>query len=142
MDPPDMPLKICSESHSVNMWILCLARNRARLAESEIDVPRQNGCRRCLRYACHERCSTLPPRRHLFVCLACPSVEVSKLAELNDSAGGYDWAWQNEAKALREKAEAADGLDLEGEDRDAKAALKLSMDNILMVRAHLTRRYY
>lgn len=61
-------------------------------------------------------------------------MELSKLAELNDSAGGYDWAWQKEAKALREKAQAAEGLSgVAEEDRDAKAALKLSMDNILMV---------
>lgn len=60
-------------------------------------------------------------------------VELSTLAELNDSAGGYDWAWQKEAKALREKAQAAEGVGVAEEDRDAKAALKLSMDNILMV---------
>lgn len=60
-------------------------------------------------------------------------MELSKLAELNDSAGGYDWAWQKEAKALQEKAQAAEGVGVAEEDRDAKAALKLSMDNILMV---------
>lgn len=60
-------------------------------------------------------------------------VELSKLAELNDSAGGYDWAWQKEAKALKEKVEAAGAAGASAEDGDAKAALKLSMDNILMV---------
>ncbi|CAM9139609.1 unnamed protein product [Scytosiphon promiscuus] len=59
-------------------------------------------------------------------------VEVSKLADLKDSAGGYDWTWQKETKALQEKAEALEGVGLAQEDRDAKAALKLSMDNILM----------
>lgn len=60
-------------------------------------------------------------------------MELSKLAELNDSAGGYDWAWQKEAKALKEKVEAAGAAGAKAEDGDAKAALKLSMDNILMV---------
>lgn len=60
-------------------------------------------------------------------------VELSKLAELNDSAGGYDWAWQKEAKARKEKLEAAGAAGAIAEDGDAKAALKLSMDNILMV---------
>lgn len=58
---------------------------------------------------------------------------MSKLSELDDSAGGYNWAWQTEAKALQEAAEAAGGAvaaDAEG----STAALKLSMDNILMVR--------
>ncbi|CAM9144573.1 unnamed protein product [Laminaria digitata] len=59
-------------------------------------------------------------------------VELSKLAELNDSAGGYDWAWQKEAKARKEKVEAAGAAGASAEDGDAKAALKLSMDNILM----------
>ncbi|CAN0411293.1 unnamed protein product [Ectocarpus sp. 12 AP-2014] len=59
-------------------------------------------------------------------------VELSKLAKLRDSGGGYDWAWQKEAKDLQEKAEAAEGVGMAEEDRDAKAALKLSMDNILM----------
>ncbi|CAM9588195.1 unnamed protein product [Ectocarpus fasciculatus] len=59
-------------------------------------------------------------------------VELSKLAKLRDSGGGYDWAWQKEAKDLQEKAEAAEGVGVAEEDRDAKAALKLSMDNILM----------
>eukprot|EP00904_Undaria_pinnatifida_P002721 jgi/Undpi1/1244/HiC_scaffold_108.g14158.m1 len=59
-------------------------------------------------------------------------VELSKLAELNDSAGGYDWAWQKDAKALKEKLEAAGAAEATAEDGDAKAALKLSMDNILM----------
>lgn len=61
-------------------------------------------------------------------------MELSKLAELNDSGGAYDWAWQKEAKALQEKAEAAGGVGAAEEDGDSKAALKLSMDNILMVR--------
>lgn len=60
-------------------------------------------------------------------------MELSKLAELNDSGGGYDWAWQKEAKALKEKVEAAGAAGASAEDGDAKAALKLSMDNILMV---------
>lgn len=60
-------------------------------------------------------------------------VEVSKLAELNEPAGGYDWAWQKEAKVLQEKTEAAGGVGGVKEDSDSKAALKLSMDNILMV---------
>lgn len=55
------------------------------------------------------------------------------MAELNDSAGGYDWAWQKDAKALKEKVEAAGAAGALAEDDDAKAALKLSMDNILMV---------
>lgn len=55
------------------------------------------------------------------------------MAELNDSAGGYDWAWQKDAKALKEKLEAAGAAEATAEDGDAKAALKLSMDNILMV---------
>lgn len=69
-----------------------------------------------------------------------PTVEVSKLAELKDSAGGYDWTWQKETKALQEKAEALKGVGLAQEDRDAKAALKLSMDNILMVSSYLKPR--
>lgn len=60
-------------------------------------------------------------------------MELSKLAKLRDSGGGYDWTWQKEAKDLQEKAEAAEGVGVAEEDRDAKAALKLSMDNILMV---------
>lgn len=60
-------------------------------------------------------------------------MELSKLATLNDSAGGYDWEWQKEAKALQEKAQAAEGVGVAEEDKVAKAALKLSMDNILMV---------
>ncbi|CAN0293881.1 unnamed protein product [Pylaiella littoralis] len=59
-------------------------------------------------------------------------VELSKLSTLNDSAGGYDWTWQKEAKALQEKAQAAEGVGVAEGDRDARAALKLSMDNILM----------
>lgn len=66
---------------------------------------------------------------------------MSKLAELKDSAGGYDWAWQKETKALQEKAEALEGVGLAQEDRDAKAALKLSMDNILMVSHHPRQDY-
>lgn len=61
-------------------------------------------------------------------------MELSKLAELNDSGGAYDWGWQQEAKALQEKTEAAGGVGAVDEDGDSKAALKLSMDNILMVR--------
>lgn len=62
------------------------------------------------------------------------TVELSKLTELNDSADGYDWAWQKDAKILQEKTQAAEGIVAANEeDRDAKAALKLSMDNILMV---------
>lgn len=61
-------------------------------------------------------------------------MELSKLAELNDSAGGYDWAWQKETKALQEKAEAAGGVADMEEDNQTKAALTLSVDNILMVR--------
>lgn len=60
-------------------------------------------------------------------------MELSKLSTLNDSAGGYDWTWQKEAKALQEKAQAAEGVGVAEGDRDARAALKLSMDNILMV---------
>lgn len=71
-------------------------------------------------------CFFLPPPHTI-------PVELSKLAVLNDSAGGYDWVWQKEARALQEKAQAAEGAEAAEEDRDAKAALKLSMDNILMV---------
>ena len=74
----------------------------------------------------HTRCPHCSDTRLL-------KVELSKLAELNDSAGGYDWVWQKEAKALREKAQATEGVGVAEEDRDAKAALKLSMDNILVV---------
>ena len=58
------------------------------------------------------------------------------MAELNDSAGGYDWAWQKKARALQEKTEEARGDEAAAGDSstDIKAALKLSMDNILMVR--------
>lgn len=69
-------------------------------------------------------------------------MELSKLAELNDSGGAYDWGWQQEAKELQEKAEAAGGVGAVDEDRDSKAALKLSMDNILMVRVAETPRRY
>lgn len=61
------------------------------------------------------------------------SVEVSKLAELNNSAGGYDWAWQKNARALQEKEEGARGIEPEDGTGDIKASLNLSMDNTLMV---------
>lgn len=63
------------------------------------------------------------------------SAEVSKLAELNDSAGGYDWVWQKNARALQEKEEEARYIEPEDDGiRDIKASLNLSMDNTLMVR--------
>lgn len=62
-------------------------------------------------------------------------VEVSKLSELNASAGGYDWVWQQNARALQEKQEEARGIEPEDDGiRDIKASLNLSMDNTLMVR--------
>lgn len=66
-------------------------------------------------------------------------VELSKLAELNASGGGYDWAWQKEAKALQEAAESAAAVGggaggvVSEEDQNIASALKLSVDNILMV---------
>lgn len=64
---------------------------------------------------------------------AYPQVELSKLSELNDSAGGYEWKWQKEARALQEAADKANGVSMGGTD-ESISALKLSMDNILMVR--------
>lgn len=77
------------------------------------------------------------------VCRLPWAVELSKLAELNDSAGGYDWAWQKEAKALEEAAENAAALGgntggaASEEDINITSSLKLSMDNILMVGGEL-----
>lgn len=59
-------------------------------------------------------------------------VEVSKMSQLDDSAGGYEWSWQKEARVLQEAAENA-GVGSNAGGEDSTSALKLSMDNILMV---------
>lgn len=64
------------------------------------------------------------------------------MAELNVSAGGYDWAWQKNARALQEKEEEAREVEpVEDSSRDIKASLNLLMDNILMIR-YVVRQPY
>lgn len=71
-----------------------------------------------------------------FMCLT--SVEVSKLTELN-AAGGYDWGWQKEAKRLEEKLAREVQVGDDDGVADSAAALRLSMDKILMVRLGIVK---